>query len=206
MTVTPGELALYAWAIFLLFLTPGPVWVALMARTLSGGFRAAWPLAVGVTIGDLLWPFLAILGMRWVATQLGDTLLILKYVAAAFFIVMGWLVIRSADRPVGSDSRLTRPGMIAGFLAGVAVIIANPKAIGFYALMLPGFFDLSRLTWADTAAICAVSMTIPLAGNLALSAFMDRARRLLTSPAAIRRMNLTAGVLLIAVGFVIPVL
>ncbi|NCX54840.1 MAG: LysE family translocator, partial [Rhodobacterales bacterium] len=52
MTATFFDLALYAGGIFILFLTPGPVWMALVARTLSGGFRSAWPLALGVVIGD----------------------------------------------------------------------------------------------------------------------------------------------------------
>ena len=54
--------ALYVGALLILFLTPGPVWVALTARALSGGFHAAWPLAFGVVVGDVLWPLLAILG------------------------------------------------------------------------------------------------------------------------------------------------
>jgi threonine/homoserine/homoserine lactone efflux protein len=104
----------------------------------------------------------------------------------------------------GVDSRLTRPGMWAGFAAGVAVILGNPKAILFYMGVLPGFFDLSAVTWADIAAIVAISMAVPLIGNLMMSLFLDRARRLLTSPAALRRTNIIAGVLLICVGLVIP--
>ena len=41
-----------------------------------------------------------------------------------------------------ADSRLTRPGRWAGFAAGVAAVIGNPKAILFYMGVLPGFFDL----------------------------------------------------------------
>ena len=70
--------------------------------------------------------------------------------------------------------------------------------------VLPGFFDLTRITAPDIAAIVALSMLIPLIGNLIFAALIDRARRLLTSPAALRRMNLTAGCLLILVGLVIP--
>jgi threonine/homoserine/homoserine lactone efflux protein len=51
MTLAFSDLALYAIAVFILFITPGPVWVALLARAVSGGFHAAWPLAVGVAIG-----------------------------------------------------------------------------------------------------------------------------------------------------------
>jgi threonine/homoserine/homoserine lactone efflux protein len=204
MTITPAEIGFYALGIFLLFLTPGPVWVALTARALSGGFRAAWPLAVGVTLGDLLWPFLAILGVSWILSVFDGFMTFMRWVACATFVTMGILIIRNAGKTIGEDSRLTRPGMLAGFLAGVAVIIGNPKAILFYMGMLPGFFDVTALTWADIAVICAVSMAIPLAGNLALAWFIGRARGLLTSPDALRRTNVIAGALLIAVGLVIP--
>lgn len=204
MTLAATDLALYATALFVLFLTPGPVWLALSARTLAGGFPAAWPLALGVVIGDAVWPFLAILGVSWVVGQYADFMLVLRLVAVAVFVWMGVSLIRHADRQIGADSRLTRPGKLAGFVAGLAVILGNPKAILFYMGVLPGFFDLTRITAPDIAAIVALSMVIPLIGNLIFATIIDRARRLLTSPAALRRMNLTAGCLLIVVGLVIP--
>ena len=204
MTITAGQLGFYAFGLLILFLTPGPVWVALTARALSGGFRAAWPLAVGVTLGDLLWPFLAILGVTWILSVFEGFMTVIRWVACATFLIMGALIIRNARKAIGTDSRLTRPGMLAGFLAGVAVIIGNPKAILFYMGMLPGFFDVTALTWVDIAVICLVSMLIPLAGNLTLAWFIGKARGLLTSPDALRRTNIIAGVLLILVGLVIP--
>jgi threonine/homoserine/homoserine lactone efflux protein len=204
MTASPFDLLLYAGAVVILFSTPGPVWVALTARALSGGFHAAWPLALGVVIGDALWPLLAIFGVAWIVSVFDGFMTVLRYTATAIFLVMGFLLIRHPDKTIASDSRLTRPGMWAGFAAGVAVILGNPKAILFYMGVLPGFFDLSAVTWADIAAIVAISMAVPLIGNLMMSLFLDRARRLLTSPAALRRTNIIAGVLLICVGLVIP--
>ncbi len=204
MTITAAQLLLYAGALLILFLTPGPVWVALIARAMSGGFAQAWPLAVGVTIGDLLWPLLAILGMSWVLGQWGEALTVLKWIAAGIFLWMGWALIRHADRALSSDSRLVQPGKLAGFLAGVAVIIGNPKAILFYMGVLPGFFDLRSVTVTDIAAICAMSMGIPLVGNLVLAVALDRARRLLSSSTARSRVNRISGALLIAVGLILP--
>lgn len=204
MTITAADLALYAGALLVLFLTPGPVWVALIARTLSGGFHAAWPLALGVVVGDVLWPFLAILGVTWIVSVYADFMLVLRWIACLTFLVMGFVVIRHADKTIASDSRLTRPGMWAGFLAGLAVILGNPKAVLFYMGMLPGFFDLTALTWRDIAAICTLSFLVPLLGNLTLAVFIGRARRLLTSPAALKRTNIVAGLLLIGVGLIIP--
>ena len=90
MTISPYDLMLYAGALFVLFLTPGPVWVALVARSLSGGFHAAWPLALGVVVGDVLWPFLAILGVTWIVSVFAGFMAVLKWVAAATFVVMGY--------------------------------------------------------------------------------------------------------------------
>ncbi|MEM7320918.1 MAG: LysE family translocator [Pseudomonadota bacterium] len=204
MTLSVWDLTLYAIAVFVLFLTPGPVWLALMARTLSGGFRAAWPLALGVSVGDMVWPVIAIAGVSWVAAASAQIAQVLKLLAVAVFVVLGVATIKNADRPVSTDNRLTRPGLWPGFVAGVAVILGNPKAVLFYMGILPGFFDLSRVTGFDVIAIVFVSQIVPLAGNLLLAAFVDRARALLRTPGALRRTNIVAGSMLIAVGLILP--
>ena len=204
MTATFFDLALYAGGIFILFLTPGPVWMALVARTLSGGFGSAWPLALGVVIGDILWPIIAILGLSWVAMQYDGLLDLLKYVATLIFFVLGFSLISNPDRAVNNDTRLTRPGQLAGFIAGVAIILSNPKAILFYIGVLPGFFDLSRVTLLDIVAICTISAVLPFLGNLTLSIMVDRVRHLLSSPATLRKVNTISGILLILVGVIIP--
>ncbi|WP_374431044.1 LysE family translocator [Tabrizicola sp.] len=206
MSVSLHELLLYALGMAGLWAVPGPVWVALTARALSGGFAAAWPLAVGVALGDLIWPLAAILGLSWIESAYGDFLQLLRWAAAAIFLVMGVLLIRKPAATLNADSRLTRPGMWAGFTVGVAAVIGNPKAILFYMGALPGFFTLERLTAPDIALIIAISALIPMAGNLGLALFLDRARQLLSSPESVRRLNVGSGILLIAVGLAIPFL
>ncbi len=203
MMIRPSDLLLYAGALVILFMTPGPVWVALLARSLAGGFQAAWPLAIGVAIGDIIWPLVAVLGVAWLVSEFAGFMDMLKWVAVIVFLIMGVLLIRNADHALDANSRLTRPGMWAGFVAGVAVIIGNPKAVLFYMGVLPGFFDLMQVTAADMAAICTLSFVVPLVGNLILAASVDRVRILLKSQMAIRRMNMTAGLLLVGVGLVI---
>lgn len=203
MTVSLASLLLYAGAVGLLWLTPGPVWVAITARALSGGFASAWPLAFGVTLGDLIWPLVAVFGLAWIVDQFDQFMTIMRYVAVVVFLVMGGLLIRQAGAPVTTDRRLTRPGRWAGFLAGVAAILGNPKAVLFYMGVLPGFFDLRHVTGPDIAAIVIASMLVPLAGNLMLALLVGEARGLLKSPRALWRLNVGAGIMLIAVGVVI---
>lgn len=206
MSVTLHELLLYAGGMALLWAVPGPVWVALTARALSGGFASAWPMAVGVALGDLIWPMAAIFGLTWILSVYGDFLHLLRWFAAVVFAIMGILLIRKPAVAPTTDSRMTRPGMLAGFVVGIAAVIGNPKAILFYMGVLPGFFDLSKVKPLDIAAILAISAFIPMLGNLCLALFLDRARRLLSSPENIRKMNLVSGLLLIGVGAAIALM
>lgn len=207
MTVTADALLLYAGALVILWVTPGPVFVALTARALSGGFRSAWPLAVGVTLGDILWPLVAIFGLTWIVARFAGLMAVLHWVAAAVFLLMGLALLRSAGSGgLTADGRLTRPGIWPAFSAGVAAVIGNPKAILFYMGVLPGFFDLTRVTLPDIAAILALSATIPLIGNLTTALAFGQARRLLRTPAALWWINVLAGSLLILVGVVIAAL
>lgn len=204
MTISLTEILLYSGALAVLFLTPGPVWVAVLARTLSGGFNAAWPFALGVVVGDILWPFIAILGVSWVVSTFAGFMTVMRWVASIMFLIMGVQIIRNADKEISTESRLTKPGIWAGFVTGVAVILSNPKAVLFYMGVLPGFFDLTTLTRFDILAIITASLAVPLIGNLALSLSIDRARRFIASPEALRKINMVAGVLLILVGIAIP--
>jgi threonine/homoserine/homoserine lactone efflux protein len=141
VTLTATQLGLYATALFVLFLTPGPVWLATAARALAHGWVAAVPLVLGVALGDALWSVTAALGLAWIVGSYGWVMDVLKWVAVAVFALMGVLLIRHADKTISADSALIRPGAMAGFLAGIAAILANPKAILFYMGMLPGFFE-----------------------------------------------------------------
>jgi threonine/homoserine/homoserine lactone efflux protein len=206
LSVSVLDLVFYAGAIFLLFATPGPVWVALIVRALSGGFHSAWPLALGVVVGDVIWPLVAIFGVSYLVSVYADFMFVLKIVGAIMFVFMGVQLIRKPVVAMGkSDSRLTRPGMWAGFVAGLLVILSNPKAILFYMGALPSFFDFRTITVWDIVAICSISLIVPLLGNVALAAMVDRMRVFLASPEAIRRLNVVSGVLLIGVGLLIAV-
>ena len=203
MTLNLNDLLLYCGALFILFLTPGPVWLALTARGLSGGFQAAWPLAVGVAIGDIVWPLIAVLGISWILSVFDTIMTVLRWIACGVFIVMGWALIRHAGQTISTNSRLTRPGMLAGFLAGIAAILGNPKAVLFYMGVLPGFFDLRTVTPIDIGFIVLVSVTIPLTGNLIMAGFVGQMRNLMSSPSVLKKFNIGSGVLLILVGLVI---
>ena len=119
---------------------------------------------------------------------------------------MGVRTIRNANKPLMADGRLTASGMWAGFMAGLMVIIGNPKAILFYMGVLPNFFDINNVSAPDVVVIWAISGLVPLMGNIMFALSVDRIRRFLSSAESVRRTNLISGSALVLVGAVIAVL
>ena len=200
-----SEIGLNSFALLLLFITPGPVWVALIARSLKSGFAGAWPLALGVALGDICWPALALLSLGQIVSLHGDIIFWLRYIAVAVFAGMGIGLYLAPVQPLQAESKLTKEGVLAGFLAGLMVIIGNPKAMLFYIGILPGFFDVSRLQIGDIILIALISALVPFIGNLILGLAVGRARQLISSVSARRRLNQVSGVILILVGGMILV-
>ena len=132
MTIALWGLLLYTGGMAALWAVPGPVRVALMARSLSGGFAAAWPLAIGVTLGKAVWPLAATVFLSWILSVYGGFLTALHWVAAATFVGMGVLLVRQSAGVLRADGALSRPGAWAGFAAGVVAAFGNPMAILFY--------------------------------------------------------------------------
>jgi threonine/homoserine/homoserine lactone efflux protein len=124
--------------------------------------------------------------------------------AVILFVVLGIHLINNQNSKVSSQNlKLIKSSELAGFTAGLLVIIGNPKAALFYLGILPGFFNLSRLTITDCIAIALVSSLIPFLGNLALAVMVEKSREILSSAAAMRRLNILSGCLLIFVGLLI---
>lgn len=206
MTISFFDLMFYAGALFLLFATPGPVWVALIARSLSGGFHSAWPLALGVLFGDVIWPLVAIFGLSYLVSIYADFMSVFKIIGVIMFTLMGLQLVRKPVAALSaSENKLTRPGKWVGFVAGLLVIFSNPKAVLFYMGVLPSFFDFRIITGWDIVAICLISLMVPLSGNLTLATMVDRMRVFLASPEAIRKLNLVSGIALIGVGLLIAI-
>ena len=205
MTIDGNQIFLYFLALVILFLTPGPVWVALIARTVSGGAKSSISLALGVSLGDMLWPFVVYFSLSLLISLYSDILLIFRYVASFVLILMGLQIIYLRNKTLSEDHRLTKSGFIAGFYAGFIAVTANPKASLFYMTLLPGFFDFELIGIIDVCIISLLSFSIPMIGNILMILFVAKVRSLLSSPYAVRMTNLISGVLLVFVGISISI-
>ena len=203
MTITNGQLVLYFGALIILFLTPGPVWIALIARTVSGGTKSAISLALGVSLGDFLWPIVVFFGLGFLVSLYSEILILFRYLAAIILTIMGIQTILNSRKKLYLNSQLTKSGFFAGFSAGFIAVTANPKASLFYLTLLPSFFNFDTINFFDIMIISIVSFSVPMIGNILMILFLSKVRSFLSSPNSVRITNVVSGVLLIGVGVII---
>ena len=211
MSIT--ELYFYAFAMFILFLTPGPVWVVLLARILSNGWSGGLPLACGVIIADFTWSFLAVISISSISEAVPSITKTLTWVAAGFFL---YLAIKLWIKPSYdlNNIKLSKVSSklkfnsiyLESFMTGLLVNFSNPKAILFYISIMPGFFVLNQLTNTDAVIIASISALVPFIGNIILIALVSPVRQLMQSPSAQKKLNQISSILLLIVAVMILVL
>ena len=134
------RLALFAFAVMLLALTPGPVWVYLLSRTLTQGRRAGYFSLLGVAAGVVVHVLLAALGITVVLLAVPFAFDAIKLAGAAYLL---WLAVNTlrgggisfAPQPLEPvpDRVLFRQAMVAATL--------NPKVAVFYLSLFPQFVE-----------------------------------------------------------------
>ena len=203
MTITNEQLILYFGAIFILFLTPGPVWVAIIARTVSGGFKSSISLVIGVSLGDMLWPILVYFGVGFLISIYSDILMLMKYLASLILFIMGMKIILSSSKIIRENDQLKSIGFLPGFTAGFFAVTANPKASLFYLSFLPSVFDFNQIGVVDILLISSISFSVPMLGNIFIILLLSKLKVFLTSEKYLKIINNISGISLIGVGIVV---
>ena len=191
-----------AGAMLVLAVTPGPGVFATVARALASGFSHAAIVVAGIVVGDLIFLLLAIYGLAIVAEVLGGLFSVVKYIGGAYLIWLGWKIWHSAGSPVQLKG-VKELSWRANFLSGLVITLGNPKVILFYLGFLPTFVDLQQLTHMDVLTAATV-VSVVLASVLLSYAYMaSRARQLFAEERAAKRLNRTAGGVMMATGAVL---
>jgi threonine/homoserine/homoserine lactone efflux protein len=134
------RLGLFAFAVLLLVLTPGPVWIYLISRTLAQGRRAGYFSLLGVIAGVIVHVLLAALGLSVVLLAIPLAFDAIKLAGAAYLLWLAVSTLRGGGmnfeaQPLAAvpDRVLLRQGFIASTL--------NPKVAVFYLSLFPQFID-----------------------------------------------------------------
>ena len=202
-TITTTQLLLYLGALIILFITPGPVWIAIVARSISGGPKSALSLILGVCLGDMLWPIIVFLGIGFFFSVYSEYLMMFRLFCALILASMGMQMILYSKQSISNNNKLNKAGFFSGFIAGFLAVSANPKAALFYITLLPSFFNFITINTNDLLIITLITFSVPFIGNLFLIIFLIKMKKLISSDKAMVRLNFVSGIMLIFVAILI---
>lgn len=189
MTIA-SALALFG-AMCILAIIPGPGVFAVLARSMSGGFKHGAITVLGILLGDYIFIILSVFGLIALADAMGSFFVVVKYLGAAYLI---WLAI-SLWRSAGQSNEVEAiegHNFAANFTAGLITTLGNPKAILFYVGFFQAFFDVQNISTTDVLIIFVIA-TLSVGGvMLGYAAAVSKAKSLLKSPTAKRYINRSA--------------
>lgn len=153
-TMTLSALGLFAGAILMLGLSPGPTTIALVARVITHGGWSVLPFTIALWLGEAVWLTAAVLGLSVFLQQLGWTFAIIKWAGFLFLALLAcqmWFVRPASDaRELPAETSPLRM-----FCAGLTVTFTNPKIIAFYLALLPTVMDLRQVSLGDWITLTA---------------------------------------------------
>lgn len=184
--------------------SPGPGVFATVATALSGGFRAALALVVGIISGHMVFLLLAVFGLALVDSVMGPFFVWIKILGGLYLMGLGgrlWFAAPALGSVTGNHAVKSSPA--GNCLKGLVVTFSNPKAILFYSSIFPAFIGFSEPDIIDTVTLAA---TVASVFFLVLSGYAwmaDGARNMLSSETIGKRLNLVAGGAMVTAGAVI---
>jgi homoserine/homoserine lactone efflux protein len=197
---------LHTWLLFVatelvLCLTPGPAVLFVVSHGLRHGRRTAVWANLGILSANTLYFLLSALGLGAVLLASHDVFTAIRYAGALYLVYLGVTTFRGRGMTLPTDSTpLPAVGGLRVLMRGFSLQAANPKALLFFAALLPQFVHPDHDPAAQIA-ILAVTSTVAeffvLGGyGWFASAASEKARE----PRFARLTHRVSGVMLVAAG------
>tara|TARA_R110002072_G_scaffold119555_2_gene252434 strand:+ start:3177 stop:3797 length:621 start_codon:yes stop_codon:yes gene_type:complete len=139
-----------------------------VTRSATLGVANGVAVAMGIVLGDLVFIFLAILGLTVIAETMGVMFVLVKYIGAAYLFWIGYSLLTSQKNTTQLVNESKLDGNIkVSFLSGFFLTLGDVKAIFFYASFFPTFIDLAAIEYMDFLIIILV--TIVTVGGVKIS-------------------------------------
>lgn len=200
---TAEHLTAFALASFLLIVVPGPSVLFVVSRGVALGRRAALATVLGNAGGVYVQVLLVAAGLGAVVARSALVFDGVRLVGAAYLVVLGVRAVRQRRAlatvlDVAGTVRSPRSLVREGFVVGVA----NPKAIAFFAAILPQFVEPGGAPVpVQMAVLGLVFVAIALVSDGAWGLAAGSARAWLSrSPGRLEALSGAGGLVMIGLG------
>ncbi|AZO78579.1 MULTISPECIES: LysE family translocator [unclassified Bosea (in: a-proteobacteria)] len=191
--------AAFAAATAILLVIPGPTILLVISYALGQGWRTAFPMAVGVALGDFTAMTLSMLGVGALLATSATIFTVLKWAGAAYLIYLGVKLFR-AGGSLNAEPRQDATSALKMLGHAWLVTALNPKSITFFVAFLPQFLDAKADFWTQMLIFEATFITLAFANAFGYALIASRARAVVSNPRAIGLFNKAGGTLLIGAG------
>jgi threonine/homoserine/homoserine lactone efflux protein len=176
-----------------MFFTPGPNNIMLLASGLTYGFRPTIPHIAGITVGFAFMVGAVGLGLGTIFIAYPVLQTILKYAGVAYLIYLAAAIAMSG--PVSADQDNRRGPMT--FWGAAMFQWVNAKGWVMVIGTITAYAAISPYPW-NIAIQVALSLLLGAVSCTAWALFGSALRPVLTSPRAVRAFNIVMAVLLLA--------
>ena len=185
---SPGLLAVFALATFVLTATPGPGVLYVVGRSVGSGRRAGLASMLGIETGEAVYIAGAALGITAMLATSAIALSVLRYGGAAYLVLLGIRAWRQHDEDAETDRPPAGRGHWGAYGRGLVVQLLNPKVAVFFLAYFPQFIRPGHAVAPQVIVLGAIYLTIAVitdACYVLLASWL--ADRLARTPRARRR-------------------
>jgi threonine/homoserine/homoserine lactone efflux protein len=138
---TIDALLTFAFASFLLSISPGPSNLYIMARSMSQGPQAGFSAAGGMAIGSFVYVLATALGIAAIFQYSPLAYTLLKLLGAAYLIYLGWQYFKLQVSDTEQPQTIKIMSTAKIFRQSIVVELTNPKTALFFLAFLPPFVN-----------------------------------------------------------------
>ncbi|MEM8731473.1 MAG: LysE family translocator [Pseudomonadota bacterium] len=128
----------YALVVLGFVFVPGPATLLTVARATTSGTKVGIATGAGITAGDIIHTFLAVIGISAIIAASATLFSIVKYIGAAYLVYLGLRAILEKESVDLGQGRVPITAAQA-FRQAILAEILNPKTALFFLAFLPQF-------------------------------------------------------------------
>jgi homoserine/homoserine lactone efflux protein len=199
-------MTIQTWALFcateaVLSFIPGPAVLYVVSTAITRGSQAGIVASLSILAGNTVYFILSGLGLGALLLASRPVFMVIKWVGAAYLVYLGLRMLLSRSPEALEAGQPREPARHASvFWNGFLIQIANPKAIIFFAALLPQFIDPDQSAATQIAILGTSSIVVEFIVLATYVATCRAARQWVRTPRFGAWLGRVAGLLLVIAG------
>lgn len=175
--------------IFIFGITPGPGVFALLARGMHLGSKKCIPLALGMSLSDVMYLIFACFGLVTLANNYSHFFGFIRIIGSIYLFYLAYKILTSDVELKDNSVKSSKKDFFYTFLQGFLISFSNPKVILFYIAFLPTIIDIETLNYNDVAIIALLTIIALMIGLMAISILASQTKHFLKSKKSLKKIN-----------------